>query len=72
MSNFHERLKEIRILRKVTQKQVADGIEVTETQYQNYEYGKHKPAYDIIIKLANFFKVSADYLLGLSDNPTRK
>jgi len=71
MSTFHERLKEIRKQRKFTQKQVAVGISVTEAQYQKYEYGYNKPAYDIIIKLCNCFNVSSDYLLGLSDDPTR-
>ena len=69
--SFPERLKEARKLRVTTQKQVAEGIQVTESQYQKYEHGKVKPGYDIIIKLCQYFNVSADYLLGLSDNPER-
>ena len=71
MSNFPTRLKEIRKTQKVTQRQVADGINIAERLYQNYEYGKTEPIYTIIIKLANYFNVSSDYLLGLSDNPER-
>lgn len=72
MSTFSERLKEIRKQCNFTQKQVADGINVKEAQYQKYEYGYNKPAYDLIIKLCNYLNVSADYLLGLSDDPTRR
>ncbi len=71
MLNFPIKLKETRIKNKYSQKQVAEGIGISETLYQKYEYGKTKPAYDVIIKLCNYFNVSADYLLGLSDDPTR-
>ncbi len=71
MLSFPINLKEIRIKNKYSQKQVAEGIGISETLYQKYEYGKTKPAYDVIIKLCNYFNVSADYLLGLSDDPTR-
>ncbi len=71
MLKFPTKLKETRIKNKYSQKQVAEGIGISETLYQKYEYGKTKPAYDIIIKLCNYFNVSADYLLGLSDDPTR-
>ncbi len=71
MLNFPTKLKETRIKNKYSQKQVAEGIGISETLYQKYEYGKTKPAYDVIIKLCNYFNVSADYLLGLSNDPTR-
>ena len=71
MLKFPIRLKEIRIKTHNSQKQVAEGIGVSETLYQKYEYGKTKPAYDVIIKLCEYFDVSADYLLGLSNDPTR-
>ena len=72
MPDFPERLKELRLLNAVSQKQIAENIGVIETQYQKYEYGKTKPNYEYIIKLCTYFDVSADYLLGLSDDPTRK
>ena len=71
MLNFPTKLKETRIKNKYSQKQVAEGVGISETLYQKYEYGKTKPAYDVIIKLCKYFNVSADYLLGLSDDPTR-
>lgn len=69
MIDFPVRLKEIRSQKHYSQKQVASAIGITDTLYQKYEYGKTKPAYDVIIKLCKFFDISADYLLGLSDNP---
>ena len=36
---------------------------------QRYEYGERKPAYDVLIALADFFDVSIDYLVGRTDNP---
>ena len=72
MSNFNEHLRILRKSQSKTQKQVALAIEVTERNYQDFEYGKHKPSFDTIIKLCNFFDVSSDYLLGLSDDPKRR
>ncbi len=69
MLNFPIKLKETRIKNQHSQKQVAEGIGISETLYQKYEYGKTKPAYDVIIKLCDYFDISADYLLGRTDNP---
>ena len=69
MLSFPIKLKEIRVQKQCSQKQVALGIGISETLYQKYEYGKTKPAYDVIIKLCDYFDVSADYLLGRTDNP---
>lgn len=69
MLDFPVRLKEIRTQKHYSQKQVASAIGITDTLYQKYEYGKTKPAYDVIIKLCDYFNVSADYLLGRTDNP---
>ncbi len=54
--------------------QVKQSVNESSTSvgYQRYEYGTRKPTSDIIIKLCNYFNVSADYLLGLSDDPTRR
>ena len=63
--DFSERLKLVRKKRKLTQKQVANGIGITEQSYQRFEYGKVKPGMDIIISLSRFLDVPADYLLGI-------
>ena len=69
MSDFPSRLKETRKALKVTQKQVARGIGVAESYYQAYEYGKNEPSISKLMQFCRYFNVSADYLLGLSDEP---
>ena len=67
-----DRLKSARVLTSSTQKQVAEALNIAESAYQRYERGSVKPSYDIIIELCQYFNVSADYLLGLSDIPERR
>ena len=69
MQTFPVRLKEVRRSKEVTQKQTAEAIGIFEQSYQKYERGKVKPSYDIVVKLCQFFGISSDYLLGLSDEP---
>lgn len=69
MSTFGEHLKSIRKSKNVTQKQVAQAINITERNYQNYELNEKKPGFDNLIALADYFDVSLDYLVGRSDNP---
>ena len=64
-----ERLKGLRIQNGVTQKAIADGIGVTPVSVQRFEYGSARPKLETVIKLADFFKVSIDYLLGRTDKP---
>ena len=67
--NMHIKIKEIRKLHKFTQKQVSDHLQIAERSYQSIEYGKSKPTIENLIKLADYFDVSTDYLLGRTDNP---
>ena len=66
--SFSERLVSLRKERGLTQKNIADGIQVKEPSYQRYEYGR-VPTATILIALADFFNVSVDYLLCRIDNP---
>ena len=66
---YSNRFKDIRIAKGLTQKQVADDLELSVIAIQNYENLRRKPAYDILIALADYFDVSLDYLVGRSDNP---
>lgn len=61
---FHERLKELRQGNKKTQKELAHYLEVTERQYQRYEAGEHEPDIKRLNKLADYYNVTVDYLLG--------
>lgn len=62
------RLRELRKTQKITQKQTALAIGITERNYQRLEAGE-KPNYDNLIALADYFDVSLDYLVGRTDNP---
>lgn len=66
-----EALKRCRLSKGVTQKQAAQAAGVSSSMYQFYEYGKNEPTASVLISLADYYAVSLDYLVGLSDNPTR-
>lgn len=67
-----EALKRCRKSMKVTQKQAAIAAGVSESMYQFYEYGRNEPTASVLIALADYFDVSLDYLVGRSDDPTRR
>ena len=62
-----ERLKRCRKEKGLTQGQVAIYCDITEKAYQNYELMTREPKVEILIRLADFFGVSLDYLVGRSD-----
>lgn len=63
-----ERLKELRLKKKLLQKDVADYLGVNRTTYVKYETGASQPDNDTLSRLADFFGVSVDYLLGRENN----
>lgn len=67
MSKFGERLKELRIENKLTQTKLAIATGINQTSISAYELQKMRPTDEVIITLCKFFKVSADYILGLED-----
>lgn len=66
---FSERLKSLRLSNKLTQKQLSAKVGLSELAIQNYESERRKPAYDVLIALADYFDVSIDYLVGRTDKP---
>lgn len=62
--SFSSRLKELRNIRGLSQKAVAEAIGMAPMAYQRYEYGTREPAYQKLIALADYFDVSLDYLVG--------
>ncbi len=71
MSNFSETLKSLRMSKNMSQKQISNHLEITDRQYRRYENNEQQPTFPIVIKLADYFNVSLDYLVGRSDDPTR-
>lgn len=59
-------IKDIRCRRDLTQRQVADCIGCTQAGYSGYESGRRSIPVDVIVQLSGFYKVSTDYLLGLT------
>ena len=64
-----QRIKELRLENHLTQKELSDCIGLTPKMISFYELGQRVPPSDILLKLADKFQVSTDYLLG-NDEPT--
>jgi len=65
--SFSERLVELRNERGLRQKDVADSLAIAQPTYALYESGERKPSVSILIRMAYYFGVTTDYLLGLED-----
>ena len=63
------RLKELRERKNVTQQDVADALDIDRSLYARYEYGTRTPPLDNLIKMAKYYEVTTDYMLGLTDDP---
>ena len=61
---FPEKIKELRVSKKMTQQEVADKLGITRPAYTAYESGKREPDFSILQSLANIFDVTTDYLLA--------
>ena len=68
MKKFAERLKELRIEKGLSQGAVSKALGLTRNAFTNYEMGIREPSLEIVVKICDFFDVSADYLLGRTDN----
>lgn len=69
---YPERLRNLRLSKKKTQKQVADMLGITRQGYGNYENGVTEPDNDSLAKLADYFETSTDYLMGRIDEQSFK
>lgn len=67
---FGQRLRQVREERGRTRKEVAELLEVSKTQISDMENGKSGTNLDRFCFLCDYYKVSADYLLGITDDPT--
>ncbi len=64
METFQEKLKEMRKMYGLTQRQVAEKLGISQPSYIRYENGTSEPTLENLVKLADLFDVSADFLLG--------
>jgi len=67
----YSRIRDLREDRDLNQKQVAQYLNMSQTGYSKYEVGTNDIPTSVLIRLARFYNVSIDYLLGETDNPQR-
>lgn len=67
---YYRRLRDLREDHDLLQKQVADILKITREQYQLYESGKREIKVHQLKILADYYNVSADYILERTDDPT--
>ena len=67
MSKFAERLKELRLENNLGQIELAEKLGVSKGAISLWENDIHEPLLSYIVKIAQFFDVSSDYLIGLED-----
>lgn len=66
---MYRRIRDLREDNDMTQKQIAKELNCSQQVYSNYELGQRDIPTDVLIKLSIYYNVSADYILGLTDNP---
>ena len=65
--NMYRRIRDLREDHDLTQRQLAEALHCSQQVYSNYELGQRDIPTDILIKLSKFYRVTTDYILGLSD-----
>ena len=71
MEMVYHRIRDLRADHDLNQQQVADYLGMSQTGYSKYEVGTNDIPTQILIKLAQLYDVSIDYLLGETDQPQR-
>lgn len=66
---MYKRIRDLREDNELTQKQLSKVLNCSQQVYSNYELGQRDIPTDVLIKLSNFYDVSVDYILGITDNP---
>ena len=63
------RLKELRKKKGISQLRLATDLNTTQNTISRYETGEREPGIDELTKIADYFNVSVDYLIGRTENP---
>lgn len=67
----YRRVRDLREDHDLKQKDLAEFLNCSQQVYSNYELGQRDIPTEILIRLSEFYRVSVDYLLGLTDHPER-
>ncbi len=62
-----KRIKELRKENGVTQKEIADYLNIKQNTYSQYENGQRQVPIEILARLADYYEVSVDYIIGRTD-----
>lgn len=65
---LNENIKSLRLARNLSQVDLAKALGVTKQSVSNWENNNIQPSIDMLIRLAHFFSVSTDYILGLNQS----
>ena len=68
---MYQRIRDLREDNDLKQRQLAEHLNCSQRVYSNYELGQRDIPTDVLIRLSDFYGVSVDYLLGLTNNPKR-
>ena len=66
---YYPRLKDLREDNDLKQKEIAAFLGIDQWVYSNYETGKREIPVHLLLKLAEYYHTSTDYILGLTDDP---
>ncbi len=66
-NKFPQRLRQLRKEKGITQEALGQYLHYNHTAVANYESGRNQPSFDDLLKLADYFDVSTDFLLGRSE-----
>ena len=68
---MYQRIRDLREDRDLFQREVAKVLHCSQRVYSNYELGQRDIPTEVLIRLADYYHVSIDYLLGQTNNPVR-
>lgn len=68
VDNYYPRLRDLREDHDMSQRQIAEYLGMKQPQYNRYERGLRDIPTDVLIRLAQLYRTSTDYILGLTNN----
>ena len=68
---YYPRLRELRVSAGMNQTEIAEILSMQQNQYSRYERGERELPMHLFVKLAEIYKISLDYMVGLSDTKER-
>ena len=68
---YYERMKSLRISHSMTQEELCDEVMIRQRSYSDYEKGRTRIPIDLLIRLAEYYDVSMDYICGVSESEDR-